>query len=833
MQTINFGIDLGTTNSLIAKYGDNGVEIFKNPVGLKDTIPSCVAFRNEKIIVGEKAREWLLKDPLNVFSSFKRKMGTDESFYISSKDITISPIALSALVLKELKSFIHTGENPTSVIITIPASFDTIQSNATKTAGLEAGFKEVVLLQEPIAASLAFFNNQYANTKDKGKWLVYDLGGGTFDIALIGIDNGEMKVIDHQGDNYLGGVDFDHFIVSNIILPKLIKETNELDIAEKVKSRQSKYEKLYFILLFKAEEAKKELSNIEETEIEFTYINEDGKEEDISLTISRNELNEILKEKIDGTVQMIFDILERNNLKIQEIEEIIMIGGSTYIPFVRETVSIATGININTKADPTTAVAVGSAYFAGNKPITFLEPQIEHNELNSLNLKIKLGYNTSTKDAEEYVSASVENFKNGLFYRITRLDGGYDSGLKTLSPTFGEFLILSPNKKNSFEIKIFDVNSNLVEADVPKIEITNGLFSLYGQPLPEDICIEIDDLSNNATKCEVIFTRNSILPLTKTIYKEISKTIKKNSSEVLFINILEGDANQHPSTNKAIGLIEIKSEYLENDLIKGSDVEIIIEMSESRDISVKLHLNMTNQSFNEVFSPTTRYVSVSKLRTEISEIKTQLNLELEKAIRNDDFEHAGLLQEKIDKATTLINQTKSLDNNSFTDEKYQIDESKRKIAQELYANGTKNSNVYRSKEELYQNLEHLQSLKNLYSDIPEKFTISIDELLNSKQVISASNSYFQIEGFNSRCNTLIGNIYLNTPTLLTFYFHHFSKLSSEKYKNYRNVENELKKGEKALDRKNYEELKVVVLNINNELIESENIETKIMGTGLS
>lgn len=156
MKTINFGIDLGTTNSLIAKYNDSGVEIFKNPVGLKETMPSCIAFRGERIVAGDKAREWLLKDPMNVFASFKRKMGTDENFYIASRNETISPIKLSSLVLKELKSFIHTGETPKSVVITIPASFDTIQSNATKQAGYEAGFQEVVLLQEPIAASLAF-----------------------------------------------------------------------------------------------------------------------------------------------------------------------------------------------------------------------------------------------------------------------------------------------------------------------------------------------------------------------------------------------------------------------------------------------------------------------------------------------------------------------------------------------------------------------------------------------------------------------------------------------------------------------------------------------------
>jgi molecular chaperone DnaK len=242
MQTINFGIDLGTTNSLIAQFTGTNVEIYKNSVGLKETLPSCVAFRGERTIVGEKAREWLLKDSLNVFTSFKRKMGTDENYHVPSRSSSISPIELSALVLKELKHFVHTGEVPESVVITIPASFDTVQSNATKQAGYEAGFAEVVLLQEPIAASLAFFNKYHASEKELGKWLVYDLGGGTFDVALVGIDDSELRVIDHQGDNYLGGVDFDHSLVMNVIVPKLVQQTGNTKLTEEINTKNSIYE---------------------------------------------------------------------------------------------------------------------------------------------------------------------------------------------------------------------------------------------------------------------------------------------------------------------------------------------------------------------------------------------------------------------------------------------------------------------------------------------------------------------------------------------------------------------------------------------------------------
>ena len=160
METVNFGIDLGTTNSVIAKYNEGSVHIFKNPLGQKEVLASAVGFRGNRILVGDKARDLLEKDPLNVFTCFKRKMGTTDRYTIESLQKSISPIELSAYVLKELKNFVHTGEIFNEVVISIPSSFDTIQSNATKTAGQKAGFKEVFLLQEPIAASLAFANQK-------------------------------------------------------------------------------------------------------------------------------------------------------------------------------------------------------------------------------------------------------------------------------------------------------------------------------------------------------------------------------------------------------------------------------------------------------------------------------------------------------------------------------------------------------------------------------------------------------------------------------------------------------------------------------------------------
>ena len=134
--TINFGIDLGTSNSLIAKFDKGNVEVFKNPSGFKEALPSVVGFRNDRILIGDQARTYLQRDPKSVASRFKRKMGTSETFKIKAIKASKSPVELSAYVLKELKTFVHSGEQVDGAVITIPASFDTVQSNATKDAGV-------------------------------------------------------------------------------------------------------------------------------------------------------------------------------------------------------------------------------------------------------------------------------------------------------------------------------------------------------------------------------------------------------------------------------------------------------------------------------------------------------------------------------------------------------------------------------------------------------------------------------------------------------------------------------------------------------------------------
>lgn len=832
MKTINYGIDLGTTNSLVTKYDSGKVQVFKNPIGFRETLPSCIAFRGERILIGDKAREWLLKDPLNVFAGFKRKMGTSDKYFCPAKNNFYSPIQLSSLILSELCNFVQGQDKPEHVVITIPASFDTVQSNATKKAGYEAGFKEVVLLQEPIAASLAFFNKAGENKTLSGKWLVYDLGGGTFDVALIGIDGAEMRVIDHQGDNYLGGLDFDHSLVIDIVLPKLIAKTGVTELAVELNKREGKFEKLYYILLLKSEEAKKELCNSNQVELEFSFDFGNG-EEEYYIEITREELNRSIEPRVASTIEMLQRVMERNALDASQVQEVIMIGGSTYIPYVRERVQNATGIHVNCDADPTTAVAVGAAYYAGSKATSVQQP--EHQAGAEINaggvnaIQIKLSYNKSTRDIEEYITGSVDNFRDRYSFRITRSDGGFDTGIKPLAARFGDFVSLRSGEVNQFSIRILDENMN--DAITPlKVEITQGLFNLFGQPLPEDISIEVDDLENNSTKCQLIFERNSILPLSKTIYREVSRTIKKSSDEKLIIHLLEGNSKAHPSTNQAIGVIEIDASQLQGDLVRGSDVEIKIEMSESRDVIVKASLLLFNQVFSNVFSPTEKYISLDKLRDEIKEIRTMLKEELKKVLSNEDFEKADDLQKLDDKMRALWEESMGLKEEDLSDQKYQIEEKKRRLAQQIYGSEN-NPRLNLVKKYIIYYKKTMEYWCNTLEDMPPHYKTEFADMSPREKTVFESNSFLQLDNFHKTQKKLYSNMVFYTPTLLVSEFHYYLAIDESEYTDPKAARKNIEIGEKALERQNYDEVRNQVFTLNS-LLKSEKTKERIRGTGL-
>jgi molecular chaperone DnaK len=803
MKTINFAIDLGTTNSLIAKYDDGTIKIYNNPLGLKQTLPSCIAFRGNRIVIGDKALDYLEKDAENICMLFKRKMGTQDTYFVPSIDKDMSPIDLSSLILKELKNFVNDEEVLDSVVITIPASFDTIQSNATKKAGYLAGFKEVVLLQEPIAACLAFANTSNIEVTDKQNWIVYDFGGGTFDVALVEVNDRELKVTDNQGDNYLGGADFDNLVVEHLIVPFIEEKLALTNLWKDLKSKTTNFKGLYFELLKISEEAKKELSHYQETEIELD-IDINGENFYEQFVIKREQFEDIISSRVEQTITLIQDVIKNNQLLNSQIDRVILIGGTTYVPLIKKRIAETIGVEVNSSIDPTSAVVHGAAYFAGSKPATIIEDTETKDESSAETIDFKLFYEQNTRDLEELITCKV-NSGAANSYRVMRKDGGYDSGVKILEDdTFSEFVPLLEGRLNPFKIQLLSAALDVIQV-IDSVAINQGSYNVQGQPLPNDICMEVDDLDASTTRLDLVFAKGSILPLKKKIYKTASKTILRQSKSNLIINIIEGKSKGLPSSGLSIGYIEIFGKDLEEDLIKGTDIEIEIEVTESRDLKINVFLQSCDQEFKNVFSESERAISINKISMEINTIIGDVEALIKTNNSEENFEYSqqletirvGLIETQI--ATSLIN------DDDVSDAKFQLDDRKRKLIQDfddlsrnkLIAQEIEAYNDTKSGLEYHLNKEENERFQDKYARI----------IKNEREVINSGNKYL-IRSKIKELDELYDSIIQSSDENFISYFLHM-KFEIE-FTNQHKADKLLKQGDEALDKEDYKSLRHIV-----------------------
>jgi len=399
---IDYGIDLGTTNSAFARMQNGEAKILKSDFQ-DDILPSCVNFnKKQAILCGRSAFVTFKSERLkalrnfeveasNTFLEFKRTMGTDTHYSSSNMNKTYNSEELSAEVLKKLKSLV-TDENIQSIVITVPAKFTINQNDATIRAAKLAGFKHVELLQEPIAASMAY--GLEVEKKD-GFWLVFDFGGGTFDAALLKVDEGIMKVIDTEGDNYLGGKNLDEAIVDEIIIPYLADNFS----IDNILADNDKKEILRGAMKFYAEEAKIQLSFRESHNIlselgDIPGEDENGNEFELDINISQQDLEAVFAPIFQKTITICKELLNRNKLSGSQLGALILVGGPTYSPILRKMLREQVTYKVDTSCDPMTAVAKGAALYAStinvSEEIIQILPLIINQTITSDLLRTKL-----------------------------------------------------------------------------------------------------------------------------------------------------------------------------------------------------------------------------------------------------------------------------------------------------------------------------------------------------------------------------------------------------------------------------------------------------------
>ena len=346
------GIDLGTTNSCVAVMEGGEPVVITNPEGARTT-PSVVAFaKNGERLVGQIAKRQAVVNADRTIISIKRKMGTSEKVTIDGKSYT--PPEISAMILQKLKADAeaYLGETVSQAVITVPAYFNDSQRQATKDAGRIAGLEVLRIVNEPTAASLAYGMDKDGNHKI----LVYDLGGGTFDVSILDIGDGVFEVLSTNGNTHLGGDDFDQRIMDYLVAE--FKRAEGIDLS---KDRQAMQR-----LKDAAEKAKIELSGVMSTNINQPFITMDASgPKHLDVTLTRAKFNELTADLVEDTIKPLRQALSDAGLTANDIDKVILVGGSTRIPAVQEAVKAATGKEPFKGINPDECVAVGAAIQAG------------------------------------------------------------------------------------------------------------------------------------------------------------------------------------------------------------------------------------------------------------------------------------------------------------------------------------------------------------------------------------------------------------------------------------------------------------------------------------
>ena len=345
------GIDLGTTNSCCAVLEAGAPKVIPNPEGGRTT-PSVVAFKNGERIVGDNAKRQAITNP-NTVSSIKRLMGTDKKVELDGKKYT--PEEISAMILSYIKDYAESylGEKVDKAVITVPAYFTDSQRQATKNAGKIAGLEVERIINEPTAAALS-----YGLDKEEGQTiLVYDLGGGTFDVSILELGDGVFEVKATNGNNKLGGDDFDQRIIDYLVSE--FKKENGIDLSKDKMAMQRLKEV--------AEKAKKDLSGVTSTQISAPFITQgsDGGPLHLDVTLSRAKFEDLISDLVESTLEPVQKALKDAKMTKKDIDKVIFVGGSTRIPMVYDLITKELGKEPSREVNPDEVVAMGAAIQGG------------------------------------------------------------------------------------------------------------------------------------------------------------------------------------------------------------------------------------------------------------------------------------------------------------------------------------------------------------------------------------------------------------------------------------------------------------------------------------
>ncbi len=583
------GIDLGTTNSAIALFDGERTHNVRNAQG-NDLTPSVVRIdARGRVTIGAGARRFLDRDPDNTASEFKRLMGTGREVEFVAAGVTRKPEELAAEVLRSLRNDVRdqAGVLPEAAVIAVPALFELPQNAATSTAGSLAGFSRVELLPEPVASALAA---GWTSEAGDGRWLVYDLGGGTFDASLLANESGFLRVVGHDGDNFLGGRDFDWAIVDWMIA--------QIERIHGVAVRRSDPTHASAVALLKAtaEDAKIQLSRADEVELALAMPLQVPGEVACApeLVLHRTELDSLITPVIERSIDVCKRLLHEHRVEPSSLARIVFVGGPTSMPLVRERVGAALPAPIAEGLDPMTLVAQGAAIYAATAGLD-ARPA---GPIARRGCRLWLQYPAVSSDLSPHVAGKLVEVESGprpVRLRLVR-DDGWTSEDVALDSTgaFVTMVELRPRIANAFEIVAEDTSGTAISVQPAGITIVQGL-TITDPPLSRSVGVA---LANGAV--QLYFDRGTPLPAKRTFTLQTVETVARGATEhALKIPIVQGEY-ERAHLCRLIGSLEIAGASLSRSLPAGSDVEVTIELDRGGRLSARALAPAIDQVFESV-----------------------------------------------------------------------------------------------------------------------------------------------------------------------------------------------------------------------------------------
>lgn len=628
--TIDFGIDLGTTNSSIAVADGQDAKIIPNKLGAGITPSAVWIDKRSNLHVGEEAKRRALDDdPYNAAVEFKLRMGMSgegiEKHFVGS-DRLFSPEALSAEVLKSLRTDARAvmGEDVQSAVITVPAAFEQPATAATQSAAILAGITRCPLLLEPVAAALAY---GFQSERENVYWLVYDFGGGTFDAAVMRIRDGLIHVENHDGDNQLGGKLLDWDIVTERLLPVALEQFDLPDFRRGNPRWESAFGRLKLI----AERGKIDVCRTRApVEVAFDNWCTDarGRSIDFACTLTPDDIASLSRPYVRRTLNLCRKTLRGAGLEARAIERILLVGGSTLNPWIREAVQSELGCPVDHSIDPVTVVARGAAIFASTVELKALQEivvapggdwaadtwlvQTEHNPVG----------NQQDPDIGGRIVAPADRDPTGYTLEFVDVDTKWRSGRITLgaSGVFLTQLYAVTTGRHTYEVALCDPTGTPVATEPRSLAYTYMLNLPNAQPASQTIGV---GLSNG--NVAVYVKKGDSLPFAKAMDHITTKTLRAGRrDDVLRIPLLEGEYTR-AVRNHGIGAIEITGADMERDLPAGSIVEVSVKMDESQQIRVHAFVRVFEIDFDVVFTPVSERQTLERLVREAADLRERLS----------------------------------------------------------------------------------------------------------------------------------------------------------------------------------------------------------------